>query len=137
MKSDVILNKITSLKRCVERINLKTPNSSKDLLDNLDLQDILSINLERAIQISVDIASHIIANSDHPSPTTMAESFETLNKMGVIDGDLSLRLQKSIGFRNISVHEYDKINWEIVFSICKKHTSDFNKFAKQILKILD
>ena len=134
MNSDLILTKITSLKRCINRIKTKTPEHVEELLDDLDLQDIIALNLERTIQISVDIASHIIANSDEASPTTMADSFLTLNKMGILPDDLTERLRRSIGFRNISVHEYDRIDWEIVFSIITKNISDFSRFAKYVLE---
>jgi len=134
MNSDLILTKLTSLQRCINRIKTKTPEHVEELLDDLDLQDIIALNLERTIQISVDIASHIIASSDEVSPTTMADSFSTLNKMGVLPDDLTERLRKSIGFRNISVHEYDRIDWEIVFSIITQNISDFSQFAKCVLE---
>ncbi len=33
-----------------------------------------------------------------------------LSKNNIIRPELALRLKKAVGFRNIAVHEYDKIN---------------------------
>ena len=41
---------------------------------------------------------------------------------------------KSVGFRNIAVHEYSKVNWEVVYSIVKTNLSDFKDFAREVLK---
>jgi len=78
MDNQVIYQKLYSLKLCVERIRLKIPSNSKELHYNYDLQDIISVNLQRAVQICVDIAAHIIANLELRPPLTMAESFDRL-----------------------------------------------------------
>ena len=49
MNDQVILSKLTSLKRCVDRIQSKTPPTAADLNRDLDLQDIISLNLQRAV----------------------------------------------------------------------------------------
>ena len=59
MDKQTILNKIASLKRCVERIEDKVPETSQKLQSDHDLQDIVSLNLQRAVQICVDIASNV------------------------------------------------------------------------------
>ncbi len=59
MKREIIDLKFDSLRRCLERIESKKPFQLEDLESNFDLQDIVSINLERAVQNSVDIASII------------------------------------------------------------------------------
>ena len=41
-------------------------------------------------------------------------------------------MKKAIGFRNVAVHNYDVINWNIVFAICQKSLVDFRRFAKEI-----
>src|SRR5512138_1335826 len=117
MNKDVVSAKLESLRRCVQRINDKTPPSAAALLEDSDLQDIICINLERAVQICVDLASHIISESDMRAPVSMSESFEQLRKIGLLSDELALRMKKAVGFRNISVHAYQEINWEMVFYI--------------------
>lgn len=78
----------------------------------------------------VDVASHWLAeHTDATAPKTMGQAFEALADSGVIDSELAVRLRKSAGFRNVMLHNYDDINWEIVYSICRYHLDDFRQFA--------
>ncbi|MBL0717338.1 MAG: DUF86 domain-containing protein [Desulfosarcina sp.] len=83
MDSQTILNKIASLKRCVERIENKIPKTSLELQSDYDLQDIVSLNLQRAVQVCVDIAAHLNAEMSAKAPESMVESFENLSKLGI------------------------------------------------------
>ena len=130
MDEAVILPKLESLSRCMERIRHKTPDSAQALAADHDLQDIISVNLERAIQLCVDIAAHSLAERNTPAPQSMAESFDQLCNEGIIPQDLALRLRKAVGFRNISVHAYYKIDWEIVYAIVTQRLDDFSHFAR-------
>jgi uncharacterized protein YutE (UPF0331/DUF86 family) len=129
----VLEPKLDSLARCIGRIENKLPFSEAELRTNLDLQDVISINLERAVQLSVDIASVVISYTQTPVPSTMAEAFDALHSLGWIDAETAQRMRKAVGFRNISVHEYEKIDWVIVHRIATSHLDDFKKFANQVV----
>jgi uncharacterized protein YutE (UPF0331/DUF86 family) len=132
MDKDVVSTKIESLRRCVQRIKDKTPASVAILAEDNDLQDIICINLERAVQGCVDLAAHVIADADLPAPATMAESFDQLRSLNLVPADLATRLKKAVGFRNIAVHAYQRINWAIVYSIITRRLDDFRAFAEAI-----
>lgn len=131
MANPVVTQKLDSIVRCLERIELKRPASLAALEKDPDAQDILMLNLERLVQLSVDVAGILIAErAFRPVPSTMAESFDVLCANGVIDEALKTRMRKAVGFRNIAVHEYDKVSWEVVFLIVTKHLEDFKAFAR-------
>jgi len=132
MDRSVVEQKLESLRRCIERVHAKTPANADILVADFDLQDIISLNLSRAVQLCVDIGAHLISESDAPSPETMGQTFDTLAQTGVLNAELALRLKKAVGFRNIAVHNYDAINWNIVYTIVKDHLSDFSAFAKVV-----
>lgn len=70
----LILNeKLESLRRCVQRIEERRAESVEALRHDPDRQDILSLNLTRAVQLCVDIAVHILADTNAPAPQTMAD----------------------------------------------------------------
>ena len=137
MDKEVIQAKLESLRRCVQRIRDKTPDSAPILDEDYDLQDIISVNLERAVQSCVDIAAHLIVDSEETTPATMGAGFDSLRKLNIISVELALRLQKAVGFRNISVHAYQEIDWQIVYSIITLHLDDFSIFAKSIDGLLE
>lgn len=137
MDSQMILSKITSLKRCINRIKNKIPKTSLELQADYDLQDIVSLNLQRAVHISVDIASRLNAEMLVKAPESMVESFKKLNKLGIISDITSERMIKNVGFRNIAVHEYLTISWDIVFSVSTKNLNDFRQFSKEIIEFIN
>lgn len=128
----IVAEKLESLRRCIQRVQEKTPPVIERLATEPDLQDILVLNLTRAVQLCVDIGSHIISTSGESAPATMGDVFNTLDKLGVITPTVCETMKKAVGFRNIAIHNYEAINWEIVFAICKNSPADFREFVKEI-----
>lgn len=136
MDRPLIEEKLESLRRCVRRVETKRPERVEALLKDWDLQDILTLNLTRAVQLCVDIAAHIIASSELRPPGTMAESFDRLEELEVLGPDLTQRMKKAVGFRNVAIHNYQEINWHIVFAIAHRRVDDFEDFANAIVQTL-
>ncbi len=136
MDKQLIAEKIDSLIRCIKRVIDKRPDTVEQLAADVDLQDIITLNLSRATQLTVDIAVHIISVSDSAVPGTMAETFDVLATNGILTGKVASRMKKAVGFRNIAVHNYQKIDWHIVFNICHKNINDFKDYVKEINEIL-
>ncbi len=132
MDKQLITEKLDALQRCVKRLEDKCPDSLETLLADLDRQDIITLNLARAVQICVDIAAHILSEKSSVPPASMGQSFEALQEVGIIDETLARQMKAAVGFRNIAIHEYEEINWEIVLKICEKHLADFKRFARAI-----
>lgn len=128
----VLQEKLESLARCVRRVELKRPQSLAVLETDPDLQDILVLNLSRAVQLCVDIGSHVISSTNAPAPQTMGEVFTTLATLGNISGGLAARLRSAVGFRNIAVHNYSRVDWAIVFEISSRYLDDFRDFAAAV-----
>jgi len=133
MDKQIVDQKLESLRRCIERIQEKLPVTAKDLATDFDKQDIVSLNLSRAVQLTVDIGVHIISGLASPVPDTMGQTFDVLADKYVISNELAVKLKKSVGFRNIAVHNYDAINWDIVHSIVDLNLKDFSEFAKAVV----
>jgi uncharacterized protein YutE (UPF0331/DUF86 family) len=136
MDRDVVLNKLESLRRSVTRVQDKIPSSYEQLAADYDLQDIIVLNLERSVQLCVDIGLHIISDLEMPAPETMARTFEVLERAGCLNPVVAERMAKAVGFRNTAVHTYQEIDWQIVYGIATKHLDDFREFSRQVLKFI-
>lgn len=137
MDRDLIEQKLESLRRCLQRVQAKCPTAPETLALDIDLQDIVSLNLSRAVQLSVDIGAHLIAGMSVPPPGTMGQTFDLLAQQQVIEDALAQRLKKAVGFRNVAVHNYEAINWHIVHAIVTNHLGEFADFAKAVIVWLD
>ncbi|NMW21500.1 MAG: DUF86 domain-containing protein [Chlorobiaceae bacterium] len=133
----LIEQKLESLRRSILRVKEKCPKNADALGNDYDAQDILSLNLTRAVQMCVDIGTHLVADSEFPPPATMGKTFDILCEAGIISENLAGRMKKAVGFRNLAVHNYESINWAIVFSIATAHLQDFEEFAQTVARLND
>lgn len=137
MDQAIIAEKMESLRRCVRRVEEKRPATAEELKGNPDLQDIISVNLTRAVQVAVDIATHVLADKDRPAPDSMGQAFRELAEADMIPGALAERMIAAVGFRNVAVHSYRTINWDIVHAISHDRLDDFRAFAEHLGKAPD
>lgn len=54
MDKIIVNKKLDSLYRCINRIQEKCPADAAELKINVDLQDVIVLNLSRAVQLCVD-----------------------------------------------------------------------------------
>lgn len=88
--------------------------------------------LHMAIEACIDISNHIISYEGYREPTNNKDVFQVLYEHNIIDELLNEHLQKMAQFRNIIVHDYIRLQPEIVYSILQKHLSDIVKYTHTI-----
>lgn len=74
-----------------------------------------------------------MCNGQLSPPGTMGQTFDILMEAGVLDTDLAGRMKRAVGFRNLALHNYDVINWTIVYTIAQNHLMDFEDFARAVV----
>jgi uncharacterized protein YutE (UPF0331/DUF86 family) len=130
--NDVILNKITTIERCLKRIHEVYAGNSDNLSD-FTKQDSIILNIQRACEASIDIAMHLVSEKKLGVPKASREAFKLLQEAGLIDEALAKTLMNMVGFRNIAVHDYQALKLDILKAILDKHINDFKLFTKFIL----
>ena len=132
---DVLQARLTRLQSHFARIDDRCPPTLDALVSNPDMQDIIAHNLEKAIQVCVDISTHICAAHGR-SAANAADSFDVLADLGLIEPGLSRKLRKAVGFRNIAVHEYAEIDWAVVLRIARDDIRDLKDFGKTVASLI-
>jgi uncharacterized protein YutE (UPF0331/DUF86 family) len=133
MKNDVILNKISVIERCMNRVKVVYENNPENLKDYTK-QDSIILNIQRACEASIDLAMHIVAEQKLGLPQTSRDAFDMLHGALIIDENTVKRLKAMVGFRNIAVHDYQTVNLDILQQIVANHLEDFTDYTKQILR---
>ena len=128
---EVIINKCESIKRCIKRIE---EDYDEEFEENYTKQDAVILNIQRAIQQTIDMGAYLIKKYKFAIPKSSREIFEILEKEKIIDKDLSDNLQKMVGFRNLAIHEYTKLELEIIEYIIKEKIWDLIEFQKRIIE---
>lgn len=59
-----------------------------------------------------------------------------LSDIGVVSKKFSKRLANMTGFRNILVHDYTRVDEEIMINILKRDINDFIKYSVEVNKWL-
>jgi uncharacterized protein YutE (UPF0331/DUF86 family) len=135
--NDVAINKIQSIQRCVQRAREGFRSDPEGFDTNYTLQDAAILNVLRACEQAIDLANHVIRLGKMGIPNTSAESFDLLRNKSVIDADLAVRLKKMIGFRNTIIHEYQRMNLDIVKTVIVSGLDDLIAFAGRVMAFLD
>ena len=132
--ADVVFAKLDVIDRCLQRIEAIRGGRRQEL-EPVDVDDIIAINLQRAIQAAIDLASHVVAEEGYGVADSTAGVFTLLEQRGVIDGALAGRLRKMVGFRNIAIHEYRSVDPEIVEAILEKHLGDLRDLGARVIQV--
>lgn len=135
--NDVAINRIQSIQRCVQRAREEFRSDPEGFDTNYTLQDAAILNVLRACEQAIDLANHVIRLGKMGIPNTSAESFDLLRNKSVIDADLAVRLKKMIGFRNTIIHEYQRMNLDIVKTVIVSGLDDLIAFADRVMVFLD
>ncbi|HBR17137.1 MAG TPA: hypothetical protein DD725_05965 [Deltaproteobacteria bacterium] len=132
----LILRKIGDLELYQKQIEEFSGINVQSYSDDWKTQRIVERTLQMMVEICVDIANHIVSDRVMRIPTGYSDTFKVLFENGVIDRGLFDIMEKMAKFRNIVVHQYEKVDAEIVIIILKKHLTDFEKFREAILSYL-
>lgn len=134
MADDVVLNKVAIIERCLKRIGEEYEGRESELVSNITRQDAIILNLLRACEAAIDLAMHIVRIRRLGLPQESREAFRMLQDSGVVDAETAVRMQAMVGFRNIAVHNYQKLDLDIVRSILSSRLDDFRRFTTATLK---
>ena len=101
-----------------------------------DIQDLLDRRMQKAIEACIDIAGHVVAANKLGRAEISGSLFQILAKHKIIPQKLGQNLEKVVGLRNIIVHEYTQIDYQLAYSNLEEKLADLEAFAKQIKNYL-
>ena len=130
---DVILNKYAIIERCLKRVEEEYRGNERTLSTDFTRQDSIILNIQRACQAAQDLANRVIRIRQLGIPQNARESFSLLADTQLLPPELANTLSKMVGFRNIAVLEYQKLNIDILRAVLDKHLPDLLQFAKLML----
>ncbi len=133
--NDLVLNKKESIERCIKQIRIyHALPSDVPFEDNHLKQDAIALNLQRACEQAIDLANHTIKKKKLGLPKESKESFRLLADNRIIPRELSVKLGKMVGFRNVLVHEYQKLDIKLMLDVIDHHLDEFVDFTNHIMR---
>jgi uncharacterized protein YutE (UPF0331/DUF86 family) len=133
----LILRKLAEVEQYLGQVKEYAGVSVEQYEASWKTQRIVERTLQMMIETCVDVAGHIISDSDFRTPTSYSDTFKVLRENGILPAGLFVKMEKMAKFRNIVVHHYDNIDAEIVVGILKRDVDDFQSFQAAIVSFLE
>src|SRR6056297_2176881 len=130
---DILINKYEIVNRCIKRIK-EEYQDNPDNLKNYTKQDSIILNIQRLSEAAIDIAMHVVAELELGVPQSSRDAFQFLVENDLIENRTAEKLKAMVGFRNIAVHEYQKLNLKIVEAIIENEIEEVKNFSEKMLK---
>lgn len=136
--NETILNKKISIERCIMQVkSYYSQRGNTSFYENYLLQDAIAMNLQRISELAIDIANYLIKKKKLGLPQDSANTFVLLQRAGLISEEMLKQMQGMVGFRNVLVHEYKKLDLSIMIEVIENRLQVPLDFANQALRIIE
>jgi uncharacterized protein YutE (UPF0331/DUF86 family) len=130
--ADIVLAKASTVRKCLATIRrLKAADAPQ--IERWIVQDVVVLNLQRAAQACLDLATHLITANSWELPRSAHHAVGILEEAGVIGREQAAVMGGVMGFRNIAVHDYAALDPAIVDAIVARHLPDLEQFVDSVL----
>ena len=133
--NDLVINKIQSIQRCIQRAREEYGSDLEGFDTNYTKQDAAILNVLRACEQAIDLANYMIKKHKLGIPTSSTESFDLLRQKFIIDPSLAEKLKKMVHFRNMVIHQYQQTDMSIVKAIIVSDLNDLIRFGDRIMEL--
>ena len=133
MGDDVLLNKADTIEKCILRVQQIYDSNPENLRSDQNKQDAILLNIERACQAAIDMAMRVVKLKRLGLPKESRDAFDLLKNHGLIEDQLCAKMHGLVGFRNTAIHNYKKLDLNIVEAIITQRLEDFKKLSKALI----
>lgn len=132
---EFIKNKISYIQKELRALADYKDCSFEEIVSSFEKHTIVERILERIINDAIDINQHLIVESGKGEiPFDFKESFLLLANLNVYPKKFAQEISKSVGLRNILIHQYRKLDEKIFYFSIKDCLRDYTKYCDYILK---
>lgn len=108
----------------------------KDFLKQAALERILERIITRAIDINQHLIAELVRKEISP-PKDYKETFLKLAEIKVYPEKFAQKISKSVGTRNVLIHEYNKVDYSQIYSSVSDCLKDYHQYCEYILEFLE
>lgn len=131
MPDDVVMQKLASIDRCLRAIHAYLGGDLTKLQEPIVL-DAVVLNLQRACEQAIDAACREVSRRGLGVPADSADAFTLLERERLVSPEVAERMRRMVGFRNIAVHEYRKLDPLIVRTVVEHRLGDFLALCREL-----
>lgn len=132
-----IISKLERLDEYVKYLSEIQQVNKNSFLKDYHFYGLAERYLQLSIEIILDAGKMIIVASNLRKPEDNSDIPRVLEENKIISPKLAKRLSGIASFRNILVHDYEKIDREIVYQKLHNNLKDLTDFKKEMVKHLN
>ena len=125
----VIETKISHIQKYLKLLERYKKFPQKEIEDNPDLKGAVERYLYLVVQATLDLGEAIIAFKEFRRPGTYTDVFYILHEREFISKDLTEKLINMTKFRNVIAHDYEKVDFGIVYDALYNRLVDIEDFT--------
>jgi len=126
----IVATKVAAIRDAVDRIRGVLPRELDAFQSDRTAREVVVLNLFVALQETVSLATHWLADAGLDVPGSYREIFLDLAERGRIPRDLAQRLAAAASFRNLVAHQYGILDPARVHAIASKELGDLLDFCE-------
>ena len=131
MADDVVMQKLASIDRCLRSVHEYVAGDLDRLREPIVL-DAVVLNLQRACEQAVDAACREVSRRGLGVPADSADAFTILERERLLSPAIAERMRRMVGFRNVAVHEYLKLDAAVVRTVVEHRLVDFEDVCREL-----
>jgi uncharacterized protein YutE (UPF0331/DUF86 family) len=135
--SDRVISKIETIVSNIDKLKRFQFISLKEYLSNEDWMDLSHLYMQLIYQAAIDANEHILKEGFQLTAKNYQDSFIKMGECKILTAELVEIIADSAKLRNVLVHQYDKINYTILFGAISKTLSDYPIYIKQITNYIE
>jgi len=135
--SAVLAKKLASIRDAVARVREVLPASVETFRSDRTVREVVILNLFLALQDSIALATHWLADAGWDVPQSYGEAFTVLADRRVLERDLAVRLRAAAGLRNLIAHQYGVVDVDRIFAVASNDLGDLLAFCQQLAQRTD
>ena len=128
----VLARRVAAIRDAVARIREVLPETPTVFLADRTAREVVTLNLFLALQETIGLATHWLADEGVMVPDTYGEVFSVLAERGIIDAALGDRLRAAAGLRNLVAHQYGVLDFARVHAVARAELGDLLAFCEQL-----
>jgi uncharacterized protein YutE (UPF0331/DUF86 family) len=125
----VVANKIAAIRDAVDRVRDTLPSALETFRADRTSREVVVLNVFVALQETVSLAAHWLADSGMSVPGSYREIFLELADRKRIPLALAQRLAAAASFRNLVAHRYAALDPARVYAIASNELRDLLEFC--------
>lgn len=139
IREDFIKRKISLIQDELAHLVELSRFSFNEVVSDFVKQSALERILERTISRAIDVNNHLLselAGKDTSPPKDFKETFMRMAELGVYPVEFAGQISRSVGTRNVLVHEYDKVDYNKIYNSISDCLRDYHQYCEYILEYL-